>query len=185
MLQSHEDKVLFTVQLALYNISQPACLAINFPAAPCKDAAFFLSKPYFCRTVYRVNYILVAIIAVLIFCCKKEKAHSLEAELVKYPKPFYDMKPGSSNSFYYGIKNQRFFYVEDMNGPWILYDRYVGSGKPINVAGLDEYTFIELDLARQLHESLQKNTNDFLFETPNFYDLYVRNKWEKTKKDKN
>jgi len=34
MLQSHESKVLFTVQLALYNISQPACLAINFPAAP-------------------------------------------------------------------------------------------------------------------------------------------------------
>ena len=62
---------------------------------------------------------------------------------------------------YRGVRTDRFTYVRDLNGPWLLYDNVVDPYQMNNLLGLDEYIFIESDLENQLQELLAKNQRQF------------------------
>ncbi|WP_297092066.1 hypothetical protein [uncultured Draconibacterium sp.] len=58
--------------------------------------------------------------------------------------------------YYFGIRTERFFYLENETGPWILNDNHIYAAEPVNLVGFDEYIFIQYDLARQLDSLLLK-----------------------------
>ncbi len=99
----------------------------------------------------------------------KENKASDKSILFEYPTPFYLMGSGAEQQVIYGIKTQRFTYVEQDGRPWLLYDKHVDSAVNINMTDVDEYIFIQLDLARQLHELLEKSEFSVLFKKYFFY----------------
>lgn len=107
------------------------------------------------NTIYRLFFILV-IIGLLIGCGKETLIQ--QAKLIQNPVPFYKRVAGSTAIFYDGIKTERFTLIRNEQETWLLYDKLVDNDELINFAGLDEYTFIQLDLEKQLRQLL-KNSN--------------------------
>lgn len=133
--------------------------------------------------MYRAKKVILLLNVIVFIACTQNTINTehVSPELIEFPIPFYELSPGCSAATYYGIKTRRFCYVENKNGPWLLFDKYVDTNSPINLIGLDEYTYIQLDLARQRKELLQRNTNNFFPGKTTFYDLIPRNEQEKTK----
>lgn len=118
---------------------------------------FFEAAFFYDIVIVRIKYELLFLTGLLFtfFACHETgKTLIPETELIEYPVPFYELKPGAPPAFYYGIRTERFFYVEDSKGAWLLYDKNIDTGFKINLVGLDEYAFIQSDLARQLQELL-------------------------------
>ncbi len=101
---------------------------------------------YFFRLMYCCLFLLIG--------CRNSSPIVTE-ELVKYSAPFYLQKPGLQ-LYYFGIRTERFFYLENETGPWILNDNHIYAAEPVNLVGFDEYIFIQYDLARQLDSLLLK-----------------------------
>lgn len=133
--------------------------------------------------MYRAKKVILLLIVIVFIACSQSTINTEHAgpELIEFPIPFYELSPGCSAVTYYGIKTRRFCYVENKTGPWLLFDKYVDTNSPINLIGLDAYTYIQLDLARQRKELLQRNTNNFIPGKITFYDLISGNEKEKTK----
>ena len=59
------------------------------------------------------------------------------------------------------VRSERFTFVRDLNGPWLLYDNLIDPYQMNNLLGLDEYIFIQADLENQLQQKLNKNKDEF------------------------
>ena len=91
----------------------------------------------------------------------KEKADN-EAVLIQCPVPFHQWNYGVGGREYRGVRTERFTYVHDLNGPWLLYDNLVDPYQMNNLIGTDEMIFIQSDLENQLQELLLKTNDKFL-----------------------
>ncbi|QGY44489.1 sulfatase-like hydrolase/transferase [Maribellus comscasis] len=91
----------------------------------------------------------------------EEKPES-ESVLIQCPVPFHQWNYARGGREYRGVRTERFTYVRDLNGPWLLYDNVLDPYQMNNLLGLDEYKFIESDLDEQLQDWLTKTNDQFL-----------------------
>jgi arylsulfatase A-like enzyme len=91
----------------------------------------------------------------------KEKPAS-ESVLIQCPVPFHQWNYSRGGREFRGVRTDRFTYVRDLNGPWLLYDNVLDPYQMNNLLGLDEYKFIESDLEEQLQAWLKKTNDRFL-----------------------
>ncbi len=85
-----------------------------------------------------------------------------ESVLIQCPVPFHQWNYAAGGREYRGVRSERFTYVRDLNGPWLLYDNLIDPYQMNNLLGLDEYIFIQGDLENQLQQKLNKNNDKFL-----------------------
>lgn len=85
-----------------------------------------------------------------------------EAVLIQCAVPFHQWNYGLGGREYRGVRTNRFTYVRDLNGPWLLYDNVMDPYQMNNLLGLDEYLFIQSDLENQLQQLLQQTNDKFL-----------------------
>jgi hypothetical protein len=76
--------------------------------------------------------------------------------------PFHQWNYSVGGREFRGVRSNRFTYVRDLNGPWLLYDNILDPYQMNNLLGLDEYIFIQSDLEKQLQKWLTKTNDDFL-----------------------
>ena len=91
-----------------------------------------------------------------------EEKPTNESVLIQCPVPFHQWNYSRGGREYRGVRTDRFTYVRDLNGPWLLYDNKVDPYQMTNLLGMDEYIFIQSDLEHQLQEWLRKTNDDFL-----------------------
>jgi arylsulfatase A-like enzyme len=63
---------------------------------------------------------------------------------------------------YRGIRNARYSYVRDSDGPWLLYDHQQDPYQMQNLIGDDHYIDIRNSMENQLQSLLEKNSDPFL-----------------------
>ncbi len=85
-----------------------------------------------------------------------------ETVLIQCPVPFHQWNYDKGGREYRGVRSERFTYVRDLNGPWLLYDNVLDPYQMNNLLGFDEYIFIQSNLEEQLQNWLQKNNDSFL-----------------------
>lgn len=91
----------------------------------------------------------------------KENDHD-KAVLIQCPVPFHQWNYQNGGREYRGVRSNRYTYVRDLKGPWLLYDNQIDPFQMSNLIGIDEYTFIQSDLEKQLQELLEKTDDHFL-----------------------
>lgn len=91
-----------------------------------------------------------------------EEESKNEAVLIQCPVPFHQWNYGIGGREYRGVRTQKYTYVRDLNGPWLLYDNQMDPYQMNNLLGLDGCTFIQSDLEKQLQNLLEKTKDDFL-----------------------
>lgn len=87
--------------------------------------------------------------------CNDEPVQKSEPRLIESRVPFYAWNDTLQTQFYYGVQTEKFIYVRNFEGAWLLYDKRIETSQLINVAGLDEYIFIQSELEFQLKELLK------------------------------
>ena len=85
-----------------------------------------------------------------------------EAVLIQCPVPFHQWNYLNGGREYRGVRTNRYTYVRDLNGPWLLYDNLVDPYQMNNLLGTDDYIFIQSDLEDQLRQLLKKTNDHFL-----------------------
>ena len=91
-----------------------------------------------------------------------EEEPTTESVLIQCPVPFHQWNYSNGGREYRGVRTNRYTYVRDLNGPWLLYDNRLDPYQMNNLLGFDEYIFIQSDLDNQLKELLRKTNDDFL-----------------------
>ena len=91
-----------------------------------------------------------------------EEGPKHEGVLIQCPVPFHQWNYSIGGREYRGVRTQRYTYVRDLNGPWLLYDNLLDPYQMTNLLGADEYVFIQADLENQLQKLLQETNDDFL-----------------------
>jgi arylsulfatase A-like enzyme len=91
-----------------------------------------------------------------------EEKPTNESVLIQCPVPFHQWNYSNGGREYRGVRTNRFTYVRDLNGPWLLYDIQLDPFQMNNLLGADEYIFIQSDLDNQLQELLRKTNDQFL-----------------------
>ena len=85
-----------------------------------------------------------------------------ESVLIQCPVPFHQWNYSQGGREYRGVRSERFTYVRDLNGPWLLYDNVLDPFQMNNLLGLDEYVYIQSDLEKQLQDWLKRTNDSFL-----------------------
>lgn len=111
--------------------------------------------------MHHIRNFTVLLLSLLLFNCETPKESS-KPKLVKFPVPFYERHAGCTDAFYIGIKTSRFLLIKNKDKVWLLYDKLVDPSQRNNLANFDEYTFIQLNLEKQLQELLKNANNDYI-----------------------
>lgn len=85
-----------------------------------------------------------------------------QAALIMLPVPFHEWKFQNGGREYRGIRTNRYTYVKDLNGPWLLYDNENDPYQMNNLAGNSEYQSIENFLDGILIKKLEDTNDSFL-----------------------
>ena len=91
-----------------------------------------------------------------------ERIPDNEAVLIQCPVPFHQWNYAKGGREYRGVRTNRYTYVRDLNGPWLLFDNLQDPYQINNLMGVDETIFIQADLENQLQKLLIKNNDQFL-----------------------
>jgi len=91
-----------------------------------------------------------------------EKEPENEAVLIQCAVPFHQWNYANGGREYRGVRTEKYTYVRDLNGPWLLYDNVQDTFQMNNLIGFDEYIFIQSDLEKQLQNILQLTNDNFL-----------------------
>ncbi len=86
----------------------------------------------------------------------------VEAAFITCPVPFHQWKYLVGGREYRGVRTERYTYVCDLNGPWLLYDNLNDPYQLNNVVGQDAYKSIQADLYAELQAILDKHGDEFL-----------------------
>ncbi|WP_339758113.1 sulfatase [Algoriphagus aquimarinus] len=85
-----------------------------------------------------------------------------EAALIMLPVPFHEWQFKNGGREFRGIRTQRYTYVKDLLGPWLLYDNKTDPYQMDNLAGQAEYKELQDSLEKVLKAKLKKTKDDFL-----------------------
>ncbi|WP_418262510.1 sulfatase [Flavobacterium faecale] len=86
----------------------------------------------------------------------------VDAALITCPVPFHQWKYKNGGREYRGVKTEKYTYVKDLNGPWLLYDNLKDPYQLNNVIGKEGYKTIQADLEVKLKAILDKQGDQFL-----------------------
>ena len=84
------------------------------------------------------------------------------AKLIMCPVPFGQGKYANGGREYRGLKGVRYTYVEDLEGPWLLYDNKVDPYQMNNLVNDEKFQNIQGQLAKELWAELDKRGDQFL-----------------------
>lgn len=93
---------------------------------------------------------------------KKDKERDVEAVLIQCIHPFGEGHRGVGGREYRGVRTRRYTYVEDLNGPWLLYDNIKDPSQMDNLCNNQKYKEIQDHLHGILMEMLQERGDQFL-----------------------
>lgn len=91
-----------------------------------------------------------------------EEEPGAEGVLIQCAVPFHQWNYEKGGREYRGVRTNRYTYVRDLNGPWLLYDNLIDPYQMSNLIGTDEYIFIQSDLENQLQKLLEETNDEFL-----------------------
>lgn len=93
-----------------------------------------------------------------------EKEHKIgEGVLIACYHPFGQFSRKNFNGKEYrGIRTIRYTYVEDLEGPWLLYDNETDPFQMENLVNLPEYSGLQKNLKKKLEGLLNKADDKFL-----------------------
>jgi len=81
--------------------------------------------------------------------------------LIMCPSPFGQWGRNRGGREYRGIRTQRYTYVRDLKGPWLLYDNEEDPFQQNNLVGKPEYTELQSRLEEGLRRLLQQTGDAF------------------------
>jgi len=85
-----------------------------------------------------------------------------EAKLIMCPVPFGQGRYSNGGREYRGLRNMRYTYVEDMEGPWLLYDNLEDPYQMNNLVNNEKYRKIQEKMTENLSLELKKHNDKFL-----------------------
>ncbi|RXP59348.1 DUF4976 domain-containing protein [Lutibacter sp. HS1-25] len=86
----------------------------------------------------------------------------VDAALITCPVPFHQWKYKNGGREYRGVRTEKYTYVKDLNGPWLLYDNLNDPYQMNNVVGNEAFKNIQADLEVKLKAILDKQGDQFL-----------------------
>ncbi len=94
------------------------------------------------------------------FLSGKEKPE-IKAGLIMCPVPFHQWSREKGGKEYRGIRTERYTYVKDLKGEWLLYDNLNDPYQMINLVTNPEYKEIKNCLEDELRKLLNRTNDDF------------------------
>ncbi len=91
-----------------------------------------------------------------------EMTLQIDEALIMCPHPFGEFVRANNGREYRGIRTERYTYVKDLNGPWLLYDNKEDPLQTENLVDLHEYEQLQKDLDQRLMRLLKQRNDDFL-----------------------
>jgi len=85
-----------------------------------------------------------------------------ESALITCPVPFGEFTRKVGGREYRGIRTQRYTYVRDLNGPWLLYDNQTDPYQLTNLCNRADTAKLQAELDRQLRKQLRATHDEFL-----------------------
>ncbi len=95
-----------------------------------------------------------------IICGRKEATDA--AKLIMCPVPFGQGRYSNGGREYRGMRGVRYTYVEDLNGPWLLYDNAEDPYQLSNLVNNHKFQEVQEQLAKELWSELDKRNDKFL-----------------------
>jgi len=86
----------------------------------------------------------------------------VDGALITCPVPFHQWSYLRGGREYRGIRTERYTYVKDLNGPWLLYDNETDPYQLKNLCNNEQYTEIQADLETKLQKILLKHDDKFM-----------------------
>ncbi len=83
------------------------------------------------------------------------------ATLIACPAPFGQWNRSRGGREYRGLRTERYTYVRDLNGPWLLYDNQKDPYQLENLCGNPEHAHLQKRLDKALSEKLQERGDTF------------------------
>jgi arylsulfatase A-like enzyme len=83
------------------------------------------------------------------------------AALISCVAPFGQWSRAKGGKEYRGIRTQRYTYVRDLDGPWLLFDNQADPYQQQNLAGQPEHAKLQAQLDAQLTKKLLATHDDF------------------------
>jgi arylsulfatase A-like enzyme len=85
-----------------------------------------------------------------------------DAAIISCYAPFGQWTRKDGGREYRGIRTDRFTYVRDLNGPWLLYDNLQDPYQMNNLCGISEYSQLQMQLDSVLKQRLNETKDEFL-----------------------
>ncbi len=85
----------------------------------------------------------------------------IKAGLILCPVPFHEWSVIRGGKEYRGVRTERYTYVKDLNGPWLLYDNKEDPYQQSNLVNINSYAPIQAELEQELKALLIKTNDDF------------------------
>lgn len=86
----------------------------------------------------------------------------IDGGFILCPVPFHQWSYKNGGREYRGIRTQRYTYVVDLNGPWLLYDNQTDPYQLNNLCNNQDFTKIQFDLDNKLQKMLDERKDNFL-----------------------
>ncbi len=83
------------------------------------------------------------------------------AALISCPSPFGQWKRQGGGREYRGVRTERYTYVRDLNGPWLLYDNIADPYQLTNLVDQPQHAQLKEQLDRLLNAKLAQTHDDF------------------------
>lgn len=87
---------------------------------------------------------------------------SNEGALIMIPVPFHEWQFMNGGREFRGIRTDRYTYVKDLAGPWLLYDNQIDPFQQNNLVDKPQYKNLQNSLEKVLQSKLKKTRDDFL-----------------------
>ncbi|WP_057937613.1 sulfatase family protein [Algoriphagus resistens] len=85
-----------------------------------------------------------------------------DGALIMLPVPFHEWQFQNGGREYRGVRTERYTYVKDLLGPWLLYDNQMDPYQQNNLVDDPQYTNLQNSLEKILKSKLKKTNDQFL-----------------------
>jgi arylsulfatase A-like enzyme len=86
----------------------------------------------------------------------------IDGAYITCPVPFHQWSYKNGGREYRGIRTERYTYVKDLNGPWLLYDNLNDPYQMNNLCNNPEYSELQADLEEKLQKLIRQRGDEFL-----------------------
>ncbi|MBW7939045.1 MAG: sulfatase-like hydrolase/transferase, partial [Candidatus Omnitrophica bacterium] len=92
---------------------------------------------------------------------KSGKDRLIDGALIMCAAPFGQWQRSMGGREYRGIRTERYTYVRDLKGPWLLFDNQADPFQKKNLAGMAEYRSLRDQLEEKLRGLLEQTRDSF------------------------